>query len=118
VYTDLIYEQGISDHNREIQSWVELVFLARYIYAFIVEGFGTFDRLLTYLETKQVPGIAVGTRDFSRDSDFTEEWKELALATRSLTQDSESGRFVTSSRTTREIIQDIIGYVTSAQGNQ
>jgi hypothetical protein len=75
---DLALEEGVYERVAEIQSEAELIFLLRFLYGYFVVGYQNYEQMLEFFEVKGANGFQIGTTAYTRQSQISDEWRQVS----------------------------------------
>jgi hypothetical protein len=105
---DITLEEGVYDRLAEVRDQVELVFFLRLLYGYFVIGFRNYERMLNYLDAKEVNGFQIGSTTFTRQSNITRDWQEIARELDHLVNQTSIGLFVKPGMSVETVIRRLV----------
>ena len=105
---DITLEEGVYDRLAEVRDRVELVFFLRLLYGYFVVGFRNYERMLNYLDGKEVNGFQIGSTTFTRHSSITRDWQEIAGDLEHLVNQTSIGPFVKPGMSVEMVIRRLL----------
>ena len=105
---EIALEERVEYRSRDVRSTVELVLLMRFLYGYFVLGFENYERMLEYLEGKQVRGFQIGRMTFAKTSFFSEDWRQVSTELKRLTAQSELREYIQPSLSSDEAIRRLL----------
>lgn len=105
---DLALEEGVYGRIKEIRGQVGLIFLLRLLYGYFVIGYRNYRQMLDFFEDKGVEGFQIGSAVYTRQSQTTFQWQEIAAELESLLADAGIASYVRPSLSVDEVLQRII----------
>ncbi|MBK9751368.1 MAG: hypothetical protein IPO91_32000 [Chloroflexi bacterium] len=111
---DVLYQVALQEdvyaRRIEVQYEVELIFLLKLIYAVFVTGYQNFDNVLRYLEREGARGFSIGSSDFGRQSELTQQWQEVVTGINAIVSDLDSVNLDATQRNTGKVSRYIKTY--------
>lgn len=93
-FYDILLRKDALGRLDDLRGLIEIVFICRYVFAFLVTAAGSYERLMTYLQQKQVTGIRIGGDEYEAGDALSNEWIALARMYSSLITDSRLRKYV------------------------
>jgi hypothetical protein len=115
---DVALEEGMSHRLEQVRAQVELIFFLRLLYGYFVVGFRNYERMLAYLDSKEIDGFQIGRTAFTKRSPITYQWHEIARELEQLTLQSGLARFVRPTMSTEAVIREIMLSLPDNAGNK
>jgi hypothetical protein len=112
---DITLEEGVYDRLAEIRTQVELVFFLRLLYGYFVIGFRNYERMLSYLDAKEIDGFQIGSTTFTRQSAITHDWREIARDLDHLVSQTTIGSFVKPGMSVEAVIRRLVHSLLSSE---
>lgn len=117
---DRLYDIAVVEGKKElipiINERVEFLFLLRMLYGYYVIGYENYKNFLNYFMEMQVDGFKIGTTDFTRDSEITQEWGLIAREFTSIIEEYALSDYVRPTMATDELIRKILTSHSEDQG--
>jgi hypothetical protein len=109
---DRLFEIAIIEDRQKItkhlEKELELIFLLRLLYGYIVLGYRNYEDSLQFFESLEIDGFQIGTTHYSRNTPITQEWLNLAEDIETLVRENQIERYMHSTLSTDEIIRELI----------
>jgi len=100
--------ENMDEHIPAIRGEVELIFLLRLLYGYLVVGYRNYAAMLEYFKMMQVDGFQIGATEFSLSSPITLQWRQLATDLETLLMESEVAQYVRPTLSTDEVIRQLL----------
>jgi hypothetical protein len=105
---DIALEEGIYHRLPDVRPEVEVVFFLRLLYGYFVIGFHNYEKMLSYLDSKEIDGFQIGSTVFTKQSPITRHWSEVAHELERLVKQTSTASLVRPSMSIEAVIRQIV----------